>query len=116
MNTLTPTQSLALFNGEEATEQAAHWAGRLLSESLDDESLIRRAWLEIYARQPTSDEISGSKQFLANQTEQIYATEADVPTSSQPQPSPPCFEPHKAAAYVDFCHALMNSTEFLFVD
>jgi len=53
---------------------------------------------------------------ISAQAEQIYAGETDVPTSSQPQPCPACLEPHKAAAYVDLCHALMNSTEFLFVD
>jgi hypothetical protein len=116
MNTLTPTQSLALFNGEETAEQAVQWAGRLLAESLDDESLVRRAWLEVYGREPTADEQTSSRQFLAAQAEQIFSAGADIPTSSQPQPCPPCLEPHKAAAYVDFCHALMNSTEFLFVD
>ena len=116
MNTLTPTQSLALFNGEETAEQAAHWAGRLLSESLDDTQFIRRGWLEAYSRLPTADELSGSLQFLKSQADQIYASEYNVPTSSQPQPCPSCLEPHKAAAYVDLCHALMNSTEFLFVD
>ncbi len=116
METLTPTQSLALFNGEETAEQATFWAGRLLAESPNDDSLVRRAFLEIYGRPATSDEITGTKQFLATQAEQIYSAESDVPTSSQPQPCPTCLEPHKAAAYVDFCHALLNSTEFLFVD
>jgi hypothetical protein len=116
MNTLTPTQSLFLFNGEEAAEQAGCWAGRLLHESPDDAQFIRRAWLEAYSRSPTDDELTAARQFLASQAEQIYATETNIPTSSQPQPCPSCLEPHKAAAYVDLCHALMNSTEFLFVD
>jgi hypothetical protein len=116
METLTPTQSLALFNGEETAEQATYWVGRLLAESPNDESLIRRAFLEIFGRNATPAEITGTKQFLAAQADQIYAAESDVPTSSQPQPCPTCLEPYKAAAYVDFCHALMNSTEFLFVD
>src|SRR5262245_58291615 len=116
MNTLTPTQSLALFNGEETAEQATHWAGRLLNETMDDTQFVRRAWLEVYSRAPTDDELAGSLQFLKTQADQIYANESDIPTSSQPQPCPSCLEPNKAAAYVDLCHALMNSTEFLFVD
>ena len=80
------------------------------------ESLVRRAWLEVYGRPATSDELTASRQFLAAQAEQNYSTETDIPTTSQPHPGPPCLEPHKAAAYVDFCHALLNSTEFLFVD
>jgi hypothetical protein len=116
MNTLTPTQSLALFNGDETADQAAHWAGRLLAESFDDDQLVRRAWLEVYSRLPTSEELAGARQFLTTQADLIYAAETNIPTSSQPQLCPSCLEPHKAAAYVDLCHALMNSTEFLFVD
>jgi hypothetical protein len=116
MNTLTPTQSLFLFNGEEATEQASWWAGRLLADTQGDAQFIRRAWLEAYSRPPTDDELSAARQFLASQADQIYTAESNIPTSSQPQPSPNCLEPHKAAAYVDLCHALLNSTEFLFID
>jgi hypothetical protein len=116
MNTLTPTQSLFLFNGEEGAEQAARWAGRLLGDSPDDQQFIRRAWLECYSREPSNEELAAARQFLVAQADQIYATEANVPTSSQPQPCPSCLEPHKGAAYVDLCHALLNSTEFLFVD
>ena len=116
MNTLTPTQSLALFNGDETADQAAHWAGRLLAESFDDDQLVRRACLEVYSRLPTNEELAGARQFLTSQAELIYAAETNIPTSSQPQPCPRCLEPNKAAAYVDLCHALMNSTEFLFVD
>jgi hypothetical protein len=116
MNTLTPTQSLALFNGEETAEQATHWAGRLLAETADDGQFVRRAWLEAYSRPPSNDELATAQQFLAAQAERIYAEESNVPTSSQPQPCPSCLEPHRAAAYVDLCHALMNSTEFLFID
>lgn len=116
METLTPTQSLALFNGEETAEQATFWAGRLLAESTDDDSLIRRAFTEIYSRAATAEEVASAKQFLITQAEQIYAGERDIPTASQPLPCPACLEPNRAAAYVDFCHALMNSSEFLFVD
>jgi hypothetical protein len=116
MNTLTPTQSLALFNGEETAEQATWWAGRLLAQGADDAALIQQAWLEAYSRLPTEDEAAAARQFLVAQADRIYAEETNIPTSSQPQPCPSCLEPYKAAAYVDLCHALMNSTEFLFVD
>ena len=116
MNTLTPTQSLALLNGEETADQAARWAGRLLSAATSDDDFIRRAWLEAYGRAPADEELRGSQQFLAAQAERIYAGETNIPSASQPQPCPSCLEPHKAAAYVDLCHAIMNSTELLFVD
>jgi hypothetical protein len=116
MNTLTPTQSLALLNGLEAADQSARWAGRLLAETGDAGEFIRQAWLEAYSRPPTNEELAAAREFLNVQSERIYAEETDIPTASQPEPYPNCLEPHRAAAYVDLCHALMNSTEFLFVD
>jgi hypothetical protein len=116
MNTLTPTQSLALLNGDETAEQASYWAGRLLTQTHDDVQFVRRAWIEAYGRPPSPDELSAGRQFLMNQSERIYELETIVPAGSQPQPLPSCLEPHRAAAYVDFCHALMNSTEFVFID
>jgi hypothetical protein len=114
--TLTPTQSLALLNGLETTQAAAVWAGRLLASTFSDEELVHQAWYEALARPPTREELSLACQFLKEQAQRIYDQERDVPTASQPEPSPPCLEPHRAAAYVDLCHALLNATEFLFVD
>jgi hypothetical protein len=114
--TLTPTQSLALLNGLETTQAAAVWAGRLLASTFSDEELVHQAWYEALARPPTREELSLACQFLTEQAQRIYDQERDVPTASQPQPLPPCLEPHRAAAYVDLCHALLNATEFLFVD
>ena len=116
IETLTPTQSLALFNGDDAAEQASHWAGRLLAQCQTDDELVRAAWVQAYCRTPSFDELSAAKQFLAVQAERIYTDELKVPIASQPEPCPACLEPHRAAAYVDLCHALLNATEFLFVD
>ena len=114
-NTLTPTQSLALLNGEEATEQAAAWAGRLLSEAGNDDQFIRRAWLEAYCRPPTAAELTATRKFLADQADRIAATDS-IAGSSLPHPCPNCLPPPQAVAYVDLCHALMNSTEFVYRD
>jgi hypothetical protein len=116
-NTLTPTQSLTLLNGDDAMQSARQWSGRLLRESHgDDEQLVRRAWREAYGRTATNDEVTLARKFLARQAKSIYDHETDVPTRSLPDPAPSCLEPNYAAAYVDFCHALLNSSEFLFID
>ena len=39
-----------------------------------------------------------------------------VRRSALPDPMPDGVEPARAAAVVDFCHALMNSAEFLYVE
>jgi len=114
-STLTPTQSLALLNGHEATEQAAAWAGRLLGQTFGDDQFVHRAWLEAYCRQPTAAELAMARKFLADQAERVSAADHVVGTSL-PQPCPSCLSPPQAAAYVDLCHALMNSNEFLYRD
>jgi hypothetical protein len=87
-----------------------------LSCTFSDDAFIRQAWYEALGRPPTSAEASLAQRFLQEQAQRIYEQEPDVPTASQPEPMPPCLEPHRAAAYVDLCHALLNATEFLFVD
>jgi hypothetical protein len=116
-NTLTPTQSLSLLNGDEAIAAARRWSGRLLADSHGNhELLIRRAWLEVYSRPPSDDEITLARSFLDDQADRVYDLERSVPGASLPEPCPSCLEPHYAAAYVDLCHALLNSSEFVFVD
>jgi hypothetical protein len=117
MNTLTPTQSLALLNGDESNAASRHWAGKLLGESLgSDPVLIKTAWLEAYGREPSKDEIESAQAFLRDQAERLYHHEKELPAYALPEPCPSCLEPRYAGAYVDLCHALLNSTEFLFVD
>jgi hypothetical protein len=115
--TLTPTQSLALLNGDDSSASARRWAGRLLAEVHgDDDEFIRQAFQEGYGRDVTDDELAASRQFLKEQSERVYHEVGHAPTASLPEPCPSCLEPHHAAAYVDLCHALLNSTEFLFID
>ena len=74
MNTLTPTQSLFLFNGEEATEQAScvGWPLARPTRRATSSSSAARGWRPI-ADAPTDDELSAARQFLASQADQIYA-------------------------------------------
>jgi hypothetical protein len=116
-NTLTPTQSLALLNGDETLVASRRWAGKLLEDSLGSETLfIKTAWLEAYGRTATDDEVELARQFLADQASRIYHHDKNLPTTALPQPCPSCLEPQYAGAFVDMCHALLNSSEFLFVD
>src|SRR5207253_2119068 len=97
------------LDGEVVRDSLYAVSGRLHAQVPDDAALICQAWLQAYGRPPTDEELVAARQFLTAQAERIYADEADVPIPSQPQPCPSCLEPHKAAAYVDLCHALMNS-------
>jgi hypothetical protein len=123
--TITAPQALAMLNGEFTLDQARHLAGELLAEhGRAPAPLIRAAYLRAFSREPDAHEIAVAEKFLQHQTQLVgsrfrragsvndrrSAPVADAPGS--PDPHDAAF----AAALVDFCHALLNSAEFLNVE
>ena len=91
--TTTPTQSLFMINGPWMMLRAKAFARRLAqpsSATLDER--ITTAYRLAYGRSPTAEETRGATEFLQSGA----ADEKD--------------------ALVDFCHVLLNSSEFLYVD
>ncbi len=120
-NTTTAPQALEMLNGEFTEEAARHWSGKLLAEcdaqgKLDENKLVREAYTEAFGRQPQDSEIQSAEKFVDQETAAI-AEESTPPADKQlPLPLPAKVNRAKAAAIVDFCHALMCSNEFLYVD
>jgi len=113
--TTTAPQALALLNSEFTLIQAQQWSGRLLGEhGRDIAALLRSAIGEAFARPATAEQLQSAERFLAEQAAAI-ANSGDA-TPSLPAPMPAGLKPAEAAAIVDFCHALLNSNELLFVD
>jgi hypothetical protein len=114
--TTTAPQALALLNGEFSLEQAQRWCGRLLEQTGGGrEDLVRAACREAYAREPDADELAGALDFLARQT--AISAAGDAPAAGVlPRPMPEGCDPAEGAALVDFCHAIFNSNEFMYVD
>lgn len=95
--TTTPTQSLLLINGLYGLERAKALAARLRKDSPDSpQSLIRRAVLLAWGREPTEQEMQDALQFLIDESQETLAIDAN--------------------RLFDFCHILFNSSEFLYVD
>jgi Protein of unknown function (DUF1549)/Protein of unknown function (DUF1553) len=115
--TITAPQALELLNGEATEDAARHWTGKLLATCGDDEQkLVSEAYAEAFGRAPEDDEVKSAEQFVAQQAAEI-AAEPNQPVDAQlPLPAPHKFDRAKAAALVDFCHALLCSNEFLYVD
>ncbi len=91
--TTTPTQSLFMINGPWMVLRAKAFARRLSqpsSATLDER--ITTAYTLAYGRPPTGDEARFATEFLQSSA----ADEQD--------------------SLVDFCHVLLNSNEFLYVD
>jgi hypothetical protein len=102
--TTTAPQALTLLNGEFSIEQANRWAQHLLqSHNDDDGAIVDDAWSNAFARPPAAQERQAATGFILTQAKTISERGA---SSS---------EAHREAV-ADFCHALFNSNEFLYVD
>jgi hypothetical protein len=98
--TTVAPQALALFNGEFAREAAGHFAERLLKEAGSKwRSQVERGFQLAFTRPPTQSELNTALQFLQDQT------------SIRKNGSAP-----DQAALQDFCHALLNANEMLYID
>ena len=111
-----------MLNGELTEDAARHWSGKLLSDchdargQLDEEKLIREAYTEAFGRPPQASEIQAAEKFVDSQTVSIAGQTTPLDDKELPLPLPKKLDRAKAAAVVDFCHALICSNEFLYVD
>ena len=103
--TTTAPQALMLINGELALSCAQEWSRRLLAEfPADDSGLVERAYREALGRPPVADETLAALAFLSAGESESNAN-ANVGSDGA-----------RAVAVFDFCHALMNSNELVYVD
>ncbi len=116
--TTTGPQALTLLNSDSVLRYAQAFAGRLLSDnpSVDPATLARHAYVFAYAREPRPEEVVAAVQFLELQAQVVGPRQAANEPLLLPKPFPKFQDPARGAALVDFCHALFNSNEFLYVD
>jgi hypothetical protein len=105
--TITATQALLLINGDWALARAQAFAARLerlepISADVRDRVVL--AYRLAFCREPQPDEIAQAVAFLDRQAHlaRAPAGRSDVAADQ--------------IALVDFCHVLLNSSEFLYVD
>ncbi len=95
MQTVVPAQALTLLNSPLAREQSASFARRLLKECGDEpDKLVSRAWMLAFSRLCTATEKERSLAFLHRR---IASTEREI-------------------ALAEYCLALFNTNEFIYVD
>jgi hypothetical protein len=105
--TTTPTQALLLINGDWTLARAKGLATqleRLQPGSTGDRNQIALAYRLTFGRQPEPDEIAEAMAFINRQA------------NLRPGSGAPSNTKVNHAALVDFCHVLLNSNEFLYVD
>jgi hypothetical protein len=101
VSTVSP-QALALMNNEFILEQAGYFAERVGREAgKDKRQQVIRAFKIALGRSPDEKEIAWSLGFLKSQTEGYAKRKHDRP---------------EIAGLRDFCHAIINLNEFLYVD
>jgi hypothetical protein len=119
-NTTTAPQALHLLNSEFVLDQARHLAGRVLNDYCEcegEDARIRMVYELAFGRVPSIEESAAAVGFVERQARLITDRSPNVNPDMLPIPQPESgLEPAHAAAYVDLCHALINSNEFLFVD
>jgi hypothetical protein len=104
--TTTAPQALLLLNGDFTRERAEKIGATLLARYADkDADLVAHAYRAAWGRPATSDEVRLGVKFLSTQAETIRAKGGAAGMDAA-----------RAAAVVDFCHALLNTNEFLYVD
>jgi Protein of unknown function (DUF1549)/Protein of unknown function (DUF1553) len=116
VSTFAP-QALILLNGPLMQKQSKAFAGRVLSEGGKERAAqIERAYRLALARPPREVERKQALEFLERQTELVRdRLLARLPVALPPKLSAEV-DPAYAAALVDFCLALLNCNEFLYVN
>lgn len=97
--TTMPLQSLSLLNAKFATNRAAELAAQITSRTNDDVARLEDLYLSAFGRMPSTDEVSAARAFL---TEQATALNGSDNSTSR--------------AWIDLCHSLLISNEFLYVE
>ena len=116
-STVVASQALTLLNGGDTLMHARALAGRLWMQSRGDASnAAALAWQLLFARQITPAEREHARAFLqARETEWMKSPPAagTLPTGISGELAMPSA---RGAAWVEWCIALLNSNEFVYVD
>jgi hypothetical protein len=115
--TVIPSQALMLMNDRLVLDWSRALAGRVLNDGgLTPEQQVERAYRLALGRSPNAPERQAVLDFLGQQSALIGERLAQNDQVPLPGNLPANIAPARAAAFVDFCHALLNSNEFLYVN
>jgi hypothetical protein len=115
-STVAP-QALVLLNSEEVLDAARRLAGQAFDAGGPErESWIRFVYRRALSRHPGPEEIAEASGFLEEQAECLRREGRSPGDLALPLPAAGGAEAYEAAALTDFCLALFNSNEFVYVD
>lgn len=108
-STVSP-QSLMLMNSDFVLARADRFAERLQEEAGDDLTRqITLAWKIAFVRAPSKRELADAQAYIKAQTKYFAANPAKQ-VKGQPKPDPEQY------GLASFCHTLLSSNRFLYID
>jgi len=112
----SPLQALILFNGPFLQEQSKALAVRLLREGGNEsKARVQTAYRLALGRAPRPAELTTALEFLGEQAELVRDQLRARRRVALPTGLPNGADPAEAVALADFCLALLNRNEFLYV-
>jgi hypothetical protein len=115
--TVIPSQALALMNDGLVLKWSQSLADRVLNDNgLKPDQQVDRAFRLVLSRAPKPEEKQAVMDFLARQSTLLESRLEKHENVPLPDKVPPGLDPAKVAAFTDFCHTLLNSNEFLYVN
>jgi hypothetical protein len=116
-STVVPGQALAVMNDKLVLDWSKALAGRVLNDAgLEPAQQIERAYRLTLSRAPKPEETKTVAGFLEKQSAVLAGRLARNEKVLLPENMPTGMDPAKAAAFVDFCHTLMSSNEFMYIN
>ncbi len=110
LTTTTAPQALLLLNGDFSLERGRRLAAILRERfGVEDTALVTHAYRLAWGRRPSAEEIRLGLRFISRQAETLRTRDPLAGAQSDHSTA-------RADALVDFCHALLNTNEFLFID
>ena len=115
--TVVPSQALTMMNDKLVLDWSQALAARVLNDpGLEPAQQIERAFRLTFSRAPKAEEVKTVQGFLEKQATVLSARLAKNEKVLLPENMPKGMDPAKAAAFVDFCHTLMSSNEFMYIN
>ncbi|HVX64858.1 MAG TPA: DUF1549 and DUF1553 domain-containing protein [Pirellulales bacterium] len=113
----TAPQALILLNSDFALQQARRLAGYLYARAGNDQDAqITLCYLRVLSRSPTAKELADAREFLTAGAQRLQAENRSPDELALPEPRSADADFCQSAALVQFCLAMFNANEFVYVD
>lgn len=112
----TPTQSLLLLNSAVSLRAAQHLAGRVQRDLADSAVQIDQMFRLAFLRPPAESEIRELVKFIQGESVALKNSGRSPDQFILPLPVDTTRDPFEGAALVQVCLAILNASEFLYID